>query len=121
MDALSIAKSITRAILITLVLAVIGFSLLLAPQIDGTQTAFALGKGLLTYLFGEIFILILSDTLVKSIASSAREAQASRKDGGMIYHFLKPEPGELLEADGKTPARAAPDKPKPMAASESQA
>lgn len=120
MDALSIAKAITRAILVTLVLAVIGFSLLLAPQIDGTQTLFALGKGVLTYLFGEIFILILSDTLVKSIASSAREAQASRKDGGMIYHFLKPEPGELPEPDGKTRARPAPEKPKSLAA-ESQA
>jgi hypothetical protein len=119
MDALSIAKSITRAILISLVLAVVGFSLLLAPQIDGTQTVFALGKGLLTYLFGEIFILILSDTLVKSIASSAREAQASRKDGGMLYHFLKPEPGELLEADDKTPARSVPEKN--QAAAESQA
>ncbi len=116
MDALSIAKSITRAVLVTLVLAVIGFSLLLAPHIDGTQTLFALGKGLLTYLFGEIFILILSDTMVKSIASSAREAQASRKDGGMIYHFLKPEPGELLEPDGHTPSRSAPDTSKSAAA-----
>lgn len=116
MDALSIAKSITRAVLVTLVLAVIGFSLLLAPHIDGTQTAFALGKGLLTYLFGEIFILILSDTMVKSIASSAREAQASRKDGGMIYYFLKPEPGELLEPDGRTPSRSAPDTSKSAAA-----
>jgi hypothetical protein len=120
MDALSIAKAITRAILITLVLAVVGFSLLLAPQIDGTQTLFALGKGLLTYLFGEIFILILSDTLVKSIASSAREAQASRKDGGMIYHFLRPEPGELPEPGAKRASRPAPEKAKSVEA-ESQA
>lgn len=116
MDALSIAKAITRAILGALVLAVIGFSLLFAPQIDGTQLAFALGKGLLTYLFGEIFILILSDTLVKSIASSALEAQATRKDGGMLYHFLRPDPGELLEADGKTPAKAAPESRRPVRA-----
>jgi hypothetical protein len=72
MDALSVAKAITRAVLMTLVLAVVGFSLLLAPQIDVTQIVFALGKGLLTFLFGWIFILILSDTLVKSIASSAK-------------------------------------------------
>ena len=100
MDALSIAKTITRAVLITLVLAVIGFSLLLAPQLDAAHIVFALGKGLLTFLFGWIFILILSDTLVKSIASSAMEARASRKDGGIIYHFLKPEPGEVVE-EGK--------------------
>ena len=116
MDALSIAKAITRAVLMTLVLAVIGFSLLLAPTIDGTQIAFALGKGFLTLLFGWIFILILSDTMVKSIASSALESRATRKDGGMIYHFLKPDPGELLEADGRTPVKVAPEKPKAAAA-----
>ena len=100
MDALSIAKTITRAVLVTLVLAVIAFSLLLAPRLDAAQILLALGKGLLTFLFGWIFILILSDTMVKSIASSALEARASRKDGGMLFHFLKPEPGEIAE-DGK--------------------
>ena len=100
MDALSIAKAITRTILATLVFAVIGFSLLLAPDINTAQILFALGKGFLTFVFGWIFILILSDTMVRSIASSAIEAHASRKDGGMLYHFLKPEPGEAPE-DGK--------------------
>jgi hypothetical protein len=110
MDALSIAKSITRAVLMTLVLAVIGFSLLFAPEINANQIVFALGKGVLTFLFGWIFILILSDAMVKSIASSALEAHASRKDGGMLYHFLKPEPGEIL--DGKGAAKQAPESKK---------
>jgi hypothetical protein len=105
MDALSIAKAITRTVLAALVLAVIGFSLLLAPQIDGRQIAAALAKGLITLLFGWIFILILSDTIVRSIAASALEARATRKDGGMLFHFLKPDPGELLESDGRTPLR----------------
>ncbi|HKP98057.1 MAG TPA: hypothetical protein VJ385_20160 [Fibrobacteria bacterium] len=103
MDALSIAKAITRAVLVTLVLAVIGFSLLFAPQLDAEQILFALGKGFLTLLFGWIFILILSDTMVKSIASSAMEAQATRKEGGFIYHFLKPDRDEIVE-DGKPAA-----------------
>lgn len=106
MDALSIAKAITRTVLMALVLAVIGFSLLLAPQIDTPQIVFALAKGLLTFLFGWIFILILMDTLVKSIVASALEARATRKDGGMLFYFLKPDPGELLEADGRTPIKA---------------
>lgn len=95
MDTLSIAKAITRAILVTLVLAVVGFSLLFAPRIDANQIMFALGKGILTFLFGWIFILILSDTMVKSIAASAMEAKATRKDGGFIYHFLKPDRDEV--------------------------
>ncbi|MDB5048714.1 MAG: hypothetical protein JWO30_1785, partial [Fibrobacteres bacterium] len=79
MDALSIAKAITRAILVTLVFAVIGFSLLFAPEITAAQILFAVGKGFLTLIFGWIFILILSDTMVKSIASSALESRATRK------------------------------------------
>lgn len=110
MDALSIAKTITRAVLVTLVLAVVAFSLLLAPQLDAAQILFALAKGALTFLFGWIFILILSDTMVKSIASSAMESRASRRDGGFIYHFLKPEPGEITDegvpAGKKRPATA---------------
>jgi len=119
MDALSIAKAITRTVLMALVLAVIGFSLLLAPQIDSTQIVFALAKGLLTFMFGWIFILILMDTLVKSIVSSALEARATRKDGGMLFYFLKPDPGELLEADGRTPAKA--DPPNAVSASKGNA
>jgi hypothetical protein len=100
MDAQSIAKAITRAILVTLVLAVVGFSLLFAPEINANEVIFAIGKGFLTLLFGWIFILILSDTMVKSIAASAIEANASRKDGGMLYHFLKPEKNEILDEEG---------------------
>ncbi len=110
MDALSITKAITKAVLITMVLAVIGFSLLLAPEIDGTQVAFALIKGFLTLGFGWIFLLILSDTIVKTIAASAMEARASRKDGGFIYHFLKPELNEVMDeapAPKKKPQAAA--------------
>lgn len=97
MDALSIAKSITKAVLVTLVLAVFSFSLFLSPEINGTTVGFAIVKSLLTLLFGWIFILIISDTMVKSIASSALEARASRKEGGMIYHFIKPDSDEVDE------------------------
>src|SRR3954471_6047841 len=105
MDALSIAKTITKGILVTLVLAVVLFSLLLAPEITVPIILFSLAKGFLTLMFGWIFILILSDTMVKSIASSALEAHASRKEGGFIYHFLKPDANEILEG--------AEEKPKP--------
>jgi hypothetical protein len=36
----------------------------------------------------------------------------------MIFHFLKPEPGELLEADGRTPVKAVPENPKRVSAGE---
>lgn len=100
MDSMSMAKSITRTVLAALVLAVVGFSLLLAPEINARQIAFALGKGLLTMIFGWIFILILTDTIVRSIASSALEARASRREGGILFHFLKPEPNEIADGGG---------------------
>ncbi len=101
MDGLSIAKSITRAVLVTIVLAVIGFSLFVAPDLNGNAISMALVKGALTLVFGWIFILILSDTIVKSITASALEAQATRKDGGFIYHFLKPDLDEIDENGNK--------------------
>jgi hypothetical protein len=109
MNILSIAKAITRAALILLFLAVVGFSLLLAPEITWPHIGFALLKGGLTVLFGAVFLLILTDTMVRSIAASAMEAHASRREGGFIYHFLKPDPGELKEGEEapKAPEKAA--------------
>lgn len=97
MNTMSISKAITRAVLVTLFLSVVGFSLLLAPEITWPHIGFALLKGALTVLFGAVFLLILTDTIVKSIAASAMEAHTSRREGGFIYHFLKPEPGEVAE------------------------
>ena len=48
MDALSITKAITRSLLISLVLAVFGFSLLLAPEITVSILVFSSIKALLT-------------------------------------------------------------------------
>lgn len=105
MNILSIAKAITRASLVLLFLAVVGFSLLLAPEITWPLIGFALLKGGLTVLFGAVFLLILTDTMVRSIASSAMEAHASRREGGFIYHFLKPDPGELKDGE-EAPAKS---------------
>lgn len=103
MNSMSIAKAVTRAVLVTLFLAVVGFSLLLAPEITWEHIGFALLKGALTVLFGAVFLLILTDTMVKSIAASALEAHASRREGGFIYHFLKPDKDELSgDADEET-------------------
>lgn len=111
MNTLSIAKAITRAVLVMLFLAVVGFSLLLAPEITWPQIGFALLKGALTVLFGSVFMLILTDTIVKSIAASAIESHASRREGGFLYHFLKPDPGEVSEeaAEESAPASAKQD------------
>ena len=101
MNTLSIAKAITRTLVPSLFLAVVGFSLLLAPELTWSQIGFAFAKGALAAMFGGIFLLILSDTMVKSIAYSATEARASRKEGGFVYHFLRPDHNEIVEEDPK--------------------
>jgi hypothetical protein len=106
MNTLSIAKTITRTLVPALFLAVVGFSLLLAPELTWPHIGFALLKGFLAAMFGGIFLLILSDTMVKSIAYSAAEARASRKDGGFIYHFLKPDSNEITDAEAAAEAEA---------------
>jgi hypothetical protein len=106
MNTLSLAKTITRTLVPALFLSVLGFSLLLAPEITWAQIGFAFAKGALAAIFGGIFLLILSDTMVKSIASSVTEARASRKDGGFLFHFIKPEPGEILDDEPEPPKKA---------------
>jgi hypothetical protein len=107
MNIISIAKTITRTLVPMLFLAVFGFSLILAPDVSWPQIGFAFAKGALAAMFGGIFVLILSDTLVRSIAHSAIEARASRKEGGFIYHFIKPEHGEILEEAAPTKGKKA--------------
>ena len=97
MNTLPIAKAITRTVLTLLFLTVTGFSFLLAEEITWPLIAFSLLKGFLAVVFGWIFVLILTDTMVKSIVYSAVEARASRREGGFLYHFLRPDPGEIRD------------------------
>jgi len=107
MNTMSIAKAITRTLVPLIFIAVFAFSLLFAPDISWPVIAFSAAKGTLAAMFGGIFLLILSDTLVRSIAYSATETHSTRKEGGFIYHFLKPDPGEIPEENsGKGKKRA---------------
>lgn len=99
MDTALLAKAITKALLVLLFLAVSSLSLFFAPELTWNALVFALLKGLLAAVFGGVFLFIVADTVVKSIMSSALAARASRHEGGLLYHFLKPDPGELPGAE----------------------
>ncbi len=100
-SALQLARVITRYLSGLVALFVFAFSLLMAPEIDGSAMAFAFLKACAALAFSWLFFLIIADTFVRSIAISALEHEAKRKDGGLLYHFLRPDPGEIVDASSK--------------------
>jgi hypothetical protein len=93
---LELARIITRYLSGLVALSIFSFSLLMSPEIDGGVMAFSFLKACAALAFSWLFFLIIADTLVRSIAISAVEHEARRKDGGLLYHFLRADPGEIL-------------------------
>ncbi len=101
----AIAKAITRAALACLFFAVFFLAVLVSPAINGSVLFASLLKALLAVGLGWLFFLIVSDALVRSITASAVDTRASRRDGGLLYHFLPPDPDEIFDEDSsETPA-----------------
>ncbi len=98
------ARPIARSSVLVLFLAVFFLSVLTGRDLTWSLIVFALLKSFLAGILGWLFLIILSDTLVRSIAASAIEAQIKRRDGGLLYHFLPPDSGEILEEPSILPA-----------------
>lgn len=98
-----IAKAITRYALGILVFIVFFLSVLASPNMDADDIMHAAMKATIAGVMGYLFLLLVFDTVVKSIVSSAIESQARRREGGLIFHFLKPDPDEVLHEDGVKP------------------
>jgi len=90
-----LVKTITRSALGAMVFLVFLLSNLMATEISWSSLWHAAVKAVLAGILGQVFLLIVFDTLVRSIVSSAQEAQARRRDGGLLFHFLKPDPDEI--------------------------
>ena len=92
-----ISKVITKILLQVVFLMVFGFSLYLSNDLSWENFVFSLFKGIIAVIFSWLFFLILSDTIVKSLMLSVSELQEKRKDGGLIYHFIRPAENEVRE------------------------
>lgn len=97
-----LVKTITRSALGAMVFLVFLLSVLTAPGMSWSTLFNAGIKAALAGLLGQIFLLIIFDTVVRSIVSSAVEAQARRKEGGLLFHFLKPDPDEVQDGDANS-------------------
>lgn len=90
-----LVKTLTRSALSALVFLVFLLSVLTASEVSWESMLHAALKALFAGILGQIFFLIIFDTVVRSIVSSAIEANAKRREGGLLFHFLKPDPDEL--------------------------
>ena len=97
LDAAAMARTVTRHILPLVFLAVFFLSLITSRELTWSAIAFGILKGALAGALGWIFIFIVSDAVIRSIRISAVEAEATRRDGGILYHFLPPDPDEIAE------------------------
>jgi hypothetical protein len=102
-DIAALANVITRYTLIVLFFLVFFLSVLVSPDVDWNSLFFSLLKAMLAVGLGWIFFLIVTDAVVRSITASAIESRAERRDGGLLYHFLPPDPGELGEGENPDP------------------
>jgi hypothetical protein len=109
-EAPAIARTITRHALLLLFLAVFFLSMLSGPALTWTSLGFGLLKGLLAVALGWVFFLIVFDAVIRSITASAIDARATRREGGLLYHFLPPDPGELLDEEAAPPPKKTPKK-----------
>ncbi len=58
---------------------------------------FALCKSLIGTIFYWFFFMVLGEVIIKSILWSVADDSHQREEGGILFHFLKPQPDELTE------------------------
>jgi hypothetical protein len=97
-----LVKVMTRSALSALVFLVFLFSILTVPEVTWENMLHAGLKALLAGILGQVFLLIIFDTVVRSIVASAVEAKAQRREGGLLFHFLKPDPDEITDSKSQT-------------------
>lgn len=96
MNTQSMSHKITRILLGAVFFVVLIFSIYLPSEVTWNVLLFALFKAAVAVIFTWLFFLILSDTLLKSIIASVEHMQEKRKEGGLLYHFIKPADNEII-------------------------
>lgn len=107
-----LVRALTRSALGAMVFLVFLLSMLAAPQLNWDTFLHAALKAAFAGVLGQIFLLAVFDTVVRSIVASANEAKVRRREGGLLFHFVKPDPDEL-HAEGS--AQSENGKPSPTA------
>ncbi len=86
-----LTRAITRYLITLLFFLTVGFSLFLSPDLSWQSIVTSLLKGLLISVASWIFFLIVSDTFVKSLLASARDASIPPEQRDLLSHFVPAE------------------------------
>lgn len=106
MEPQKICQHIIKSLLPVIFLLVTFFSLYLGAGLTWDTLVFAVFKGIMATIFAWLFYLIVLDAIVKSIMASFSGMSEKRREGGLIYHFIKAADNEILEKSrGKKPAK----------------
>lgn len=95
MDSVRVVKTLSKAFVVVVFWIVFFVSLVLMPVITVNTLIFALIKSFLVSAVLWVLVVIIFDSLVKTIIADAEEKEAQRIDGGLSYHFIKPDINEL--------------------------
>lgn len=76
-------------------LLVLGLSLYFMDTLSWESVAWSFFKAAMGIIVGFLFILLVSDTLIKGLRTSVRDEQKERKEGGFLYHFIPPSENEV--------------------------
>ncbi len=86
-----LTRIIARYLITLLFFLTVGFSLFLSPDLSWPSIVSSLIKGLLLSVASWIFFLIISDTFVKSLLASAREASLPPEQRDLLSRFVAAE------------------------------
>ncbi len=94
-----VARALSSSLAGMLFFAAVAMSLFLTEEITWDSVLFALAKGALAMAGGWLFFSMVCDAAVKTISTSASRAGATRREGGLIFHLLPPDPDEIIETE----------------------
>jgi hypothetical protein len=95
MNSVHLARAITNTLVIVLFWCILLLSLFLRNELSLLGILFDVGKSLFVAGFAWLFLIIIMDTLVKSMMFSAQESKYDRYEGGVLYHLTEPSVEEI--------------------------
>ena len=90
MNTQALVRAITKTGVILVFWCVFLLSLMLRDNLSFQVILFDLTKSFIVAAMAWVFLLILNDTVLKSMIEGAKDARVDRYNGGLSYHLAEP-------------------------------
>lgn len=90
-----ITANLARILLGMIFILTLVFSLYFSADLSWETLLWSLFKAAATLVVTWLFILVISDTIVKGIQGSVRDKSEWRAEGGLLFHFIPPGEKEI--------------------------